>query len=80
MKLMMMMMMVTVRYVQAVLSDALGVKGQVRKDRRLFLIGQTRVHLDIVEGLGHYMELEVSALTGLFLYPCGDRELIPIHF
>ncbi|XP_028255739.1 uncharacterized protein LOC114432124 [Parambassis ranga] len=44
---------------QTVLSDALGVKGEVRKERRLFLIGQTRVHLDTVEGLGHYMELEV---------------------
>ncbi|KAM8883751.1 uncharacterized protein ACB058_000184 isoform 1-T1 [Synchiropus picturatus] len=42
-----------------VLSDALGVKGEVKKQRRLFLIGQTRVHLDTVEGLGTYMELEV---------------------
>uniref|UniRef100_A0A3Q3F8V1 Si:ch211-156b7.4 n=1 Tax=Kryptolebias marmoratus TaxID=37003 RepID=A0A3Q3F8V1_KRYMA len=48
---------------QAVLSDALGVKGEVRKERRLFLIGQTRVHLDTVEGLGHYMELEVNTHT-----------------
>lgn len=44
---------------RAVLSDAIGVKGEVRKERRLFLIGQTRVHLDTVEGLGNYMELEV---------------------
>ncbi|KAL0964882.1 hypothetical protein UPYG_G00273860 [Umbra pygmaea] len=44
---------------RTVLADALGVTGEVKKERRLFLVGQTRVHLDTVEGLGHYMELEV---------------------
>jgi predicted adenylyl cyclase CyaB len=31
----------------------------VRKTRTLFLVGRTRVHLDRVEGLGHFLELEV---------------------
>jgi len=31
----------------------------VRKKRAVHLIGQTRVHLDEVEGLGHFVELEV---------------------
>jgi len=42
-----------------VLSKALGVRGAVRKKRRLFHIDQTRVHLDEVDGLGHFVELEV---------------------
>jgi predicted adenylyl cyclase CyaB len=36
-----------------------GLAQQVRKRRTLYLIGQTRVHLDQVEGLGDFMELEV---------------------
>ncbi len=41
------------------LSRLLGVRAQVRKARRLWLLGQTRVHLDCVEGLGEFVELEV---------------------
>jgi predicted adenylyl cyclase CyaB len=41
------------------LQRALGVIGRVRKQRWLLLAGQTRIHLDRVEGLGDFMELEV---------------------
>ena len=41
------------------LSLALGVRGVVKKIRYLYMVGQTRIHLDEVEGLGHFMELEV---------------------
>ncbi|XP_041365704.1 uncharacterized protein LOC121380794 [Gigantopelta aegis] len=41
------------------LSKAYGIKGVVKKERRLYLVGQTRVHVDSVEGLGDFMELEV---------------------
>ena len=41
------------------LASALGECGQVRKKRTLFLVGRTRIHIDEVEGLGEFMELEV---------------------
>ncbi len=41
------------------LSLAYGQIGRIRKYRTLYLVGRTRVHLDRVEGLGHFLELEV---------------------
>jgi predicted adenylyl cyclase CyaB len=41
------------------LSLAYGQTGRVLKHRTLYLVGRTRVHLDRVEGLGHFLELEV---------------------
>ncbi|HEY7390848.1 MAG TPA: class IV adenylate cyclase [Bryobacteraceae bacterium] len=42
-----------------ILTETLGTAGTVKKTRRLFLVGQTRVHIDEVEGLGSFLELEV---------------------
>ena len=47
-----------------VLSLAYGQVGRVVKRRTLYLVGRTRVHLDRVEGLGHYLELEVVLEEG----------------
>lgn len=41
------------------LAQAWGVRGVVEKNRWLYIIGQTRVHVDQVKNLGHFMELEV---------------------
>ncbi len=45
------------------LSHALERDGAVRKRRRLLLLGNTRIHLDEVEGLGAFVELE-TVLSG----------------
>ena len=46
--------------IEAMLSVALGVRGTVRKRRDLYRVGQTRVHIDEVDGLGSFLELEVE--------------------
>lgn len=46
------------------LARALGVRGVVRKQRWLYMVGQTRVHLDDVEGLGTFIELEWVMQSG----------------
>ena len=46
------------------LTLANGQEGRVVKHRTLFLVGRTRVHLDRVQGLGDFMELEVVLSDG----------------
>lgn len=47
-----------------VLKTALGEVGTVSKRRTLYLVGQTRIHLDEVDGLGDWLELEVVLESG----------------
>ncbi|XP_017013055.3 uncharacterized protein [Drosophila takahashii] len=44
---------------EKILRQSNGVLGVLAKRRHLFLVGQTRIHLDEVQDLGHFMELEV---------------------
>ncbi len=44
---------------RVILTEAYGVRGVVSKVRYLYMVGQTRIHLDDVAGLGKFMELEV---------------------
>lgn len=47
-----------------VLAKTYGVVGRVRKTRLLFMRGRTRIHLDRVEELGDFLELEVVLAEG----------------
>jgi len=49
---------------RALLTESLGIIGRVRKHRTLYKIKNTRVHLDEIEGLGTYIELEVVLARG----------------
>lgn len=63
------------------LARALGVSGEVRKRRWLFLSekfgGQTRIHFDEVKGLGQFLELEVMLAPG---QQVEDGERIAVEF
>lgn len=78
---------------RAVLAEALGVAGRVRKQRILYLSGRTRIHLDRVEGLGDFLELEVVLADGessgvgeaeaRFLMEClriADEDLVDVAY
>jgi len=47
-----------------VLTRALGIRAVVRKRRTVYFFGKTRIHLDQVEGLGSFIELEAVLDAG----------------
>jgi adenylate cyclase class 2 len=47
---------------QSLLTQALGVKVIVKKNRKIFFLQHTKFHIDEVPGLGHFIEIEVSNL------------------
>ncbi len=46
------------RGIENILKKSLGEKVVIKKERNLWIYKNTRIHLDIVEKLGHFLELE----------------------
>lgn len=47
------------KLIEKILCVLLRSRGKVIKDRFVYIVGQTRIHLDHVESLGNFVELEV---------------------
>ena len=45
--------------IRELLTMSNGILGTVEKIRHLYMVGQTRIHIDRVLGLGNFVELEV---------------------
>ena len=52
------------RKIEEILSNALAVRGTVKKRRILYTVGQTRIHFDDVHGLGEFVEFEYVLSAG----------------
>ena len=50
--------------VRAILSRALGVLAVVDKRREIYFVGNVKIHLDRVRGLGTFLEVEAMTRTG----------------
>jgi homotetrameric cytidine deaminase len=59
---------------RSALGDTLGISVVVEKERRLLLAGNLRIHLDAVEGLGDFVELE--ALVPAHAATPGEAERV----
>lgn len=54
---------------KAILTNACGVKVVVDKQREIYFIDDTKFHIDIVAGLGHFCEIEVIDTTAQIPVP-----------
>jgi predicted adenylyl cyclase CyaB len=59
---------------KAVLEAGYGIRSTVRKTRHLYNVGRTRIHIDAVESLGDFLELEV-VLTDSEAPSVGEHEV-----
>ncbi|MCB9846604.1 MAG: class IV adenylate cyclase [Phycisphaeraceae bacterium] len=53
--------------------DKLPIRVVVRKRRDLYMLGSVRIHLDVVEHLGHFFELEAMVTPSQGIEQCRTR-------
>jgi len=51
-------------HLKAVLAKALGTRGVVDKRREIYFVGNVKIHLDRVRGLGRFVEVEAISRAG----------------
>lgn len=61
--------------IKSILTKVLGIKIVVEKERSLWIYKNTRIHLDTVQGLGHFLELE----TVVNAAPLADAKREHLH-
>lgn len=59
--------------IKRMLDSALGIRAVVRKQRLVYIHKNVRIHLDTVEGLGHYLELEAVVDPQTDISECTSR-------
>lgn len=59
--------------IKRILDSALGVRVVVRKQRLVYIRENVRIHLDKVEGLGHFLELEAVVDMNTDIMECTSR-------
>ncbi len=56
-----------------ILNSAIGIRAVVCKQRFVYIYNDVRIHLDTVEGLGQFLELEAVSREGISMSECRSR-------
>lgn len=67
-----------VKNIKHILSQAMGEKIIVKKERNLWLYKNTRIHIDKVKNIGNYLELETVVKKGILSAKKEHQEVIDL--
>ncbi|XP_072747464.1 uncharacterized protein [Anoplolepis gracilipes] len=62
-----------VNLIENILSSSIGVFGVVKKTRHIFIVERTRIHIDNVDHLGNFIELEVMMQSDDEMPDCDQQ-------